>query len=71
MKIDFIADTNFLIYLHEGNKIVENPADSRNHDSKRSHYPRSEVLQNRNEKSASLPTCVALPGAVRKTYMIW
>jgi hypothetical protein len=23
MKIDFIADTNFLIYLHEGNKIVE------------------------------------------------
>jgi predicted nucleic acid-binding protein len=23
MKIDFIADTNFLIYLHEGNKIAE------------------------------------------------
>uniref|UniRef100_UPI00404A14FF hypothetical protein n=1 Tax=Flavobacterium sp. TaxID=239 RepID=UPI00404A14FF len=23
MKIDFIADTNFLIYLHEGNSIVE------------------------------------------------
>ncbi len=23
MKIDFIADTNFLIYLHEGHKIVE------------------------------------------------
>jgi len=23
MKIDFIADTNFLIYIHEGNKIVE------------------------------------------------
>jgi predicted nucleic acid-binding protein len=23
MKIDFIADTNFLIYLHEGNKLVE------------------------------------------------
>ncbi|MFN5630167.1 MAG: type II toxin-antitoxin system VapC family toxin [Bacteroidota bacterium] len=23
MKIDFIADTNSLIYLHEGNKIVE------------------------------------------------
>lgn len=23
MKIDFIADTNFLIYLHEGNKITE------------------------------------------------
>ena len=23
MKIDFIADTNFLIYLHEGNKIVQ------------------------------------------------
>ncbi len=23
MTIDFIADTNFLIYLHEGNKIVE------------------------------------------------
>ncbi|TAF44900.1 MAG: type II toxin-antitoxin system VapC family toxin [Sphingobacteriales bacterium] len=23
MKIDFIADTNFLIYVHEGNKIVE------------------------------------------------
>lgn len=23
MKIDFIADTNFLIYLHEGNQIVE------------------------------------------------
>jgi predicted nucleic acid-binding protein len=23
MKIDFVADTNFLIYLHEGNKIVE------------------------------------------------
>jgi predicted nucleic acid-binding protein len=23
MKIDFIADTNFLIYLHEGNRIVE------------------------------------------------
>jgi hypothetical protein len=23
MKIDFIADTNFLIYLHEGNKIIE------------------------------------------------
>jgi predicted nucleic acid-binding protein len=23
MKIDFIADTNFLIYLHEGNPIVE------------------------------------------------
>ncbi|MBK0369335.1 type II toxin-antitoxin system VapC family toxin [Flavobacterium agrisoli] len=22
MKIDFIADTNFLIYLHEGNKII-------------------------------------------------
>jgi len=22
MKIDFIADTNFLIYVHEGNKIV-------------------------------------------------
>ena len=23
MKIDFIADTNFLIYVHEGNKIIE------------------------------------------------
>ena len=23
MKIDFLADTNFLIYVHEGNKIVE------------------------------------------------
>lgn len=23
MKIDFIADTNFLIYIHEGNSIVE------------------------------------------------
>jgi hypothetical protein len=23
MKIDFIADTNFLVYIHEGNKIVE------------------------------------------------
>lgn len=23
MKIDFIADTNFLIYLHEGNEIVK------------------------------------------------
>jgi predicted nucleic acid-binding protein len=23
MKIDFIADTNFLIYLHEGNSIIE------------------------------------------------
>ena len=23
MKIDFIADTNFLIYIHEGNQIVE------------------------------------------------
>ena len=23
MKIDFIADTNFLIYIHEGNDIVE------------------------------------------------
>ena len=23
MKIDFIADTNFLIYLHEGNRIIE------------------------------------------------
>ncbi|WPR75022.1 hypothetical protein [Algoriphagus sp. NG3] len=23
MKIDFIADTNFLIYLHEGQKIIE------------------------------------------------
>lgn len=23
MKIDFIADTNFLIYIHEGNKIIE------------------------------------------------
>ena len=23
MKIDFIADTNFLIYLHEGNEIIE------------------------------------------------
>lgn len=23
MKIDFFADTNFLIYVHEGNKIVE------------------------------------------------
>lgn len=23
MKIDFIADTNFLIYIHEGNNIVE------------------------------------------------
>jgi predicted nucleic acid-binding protein len=23
MKIDFIADTNFLIYIHEGNKITE------------------------------------------------
>jgi predicted nucleic acid-binding protein len=24
MKIDFIADTNFLVYIHEGNEIVEN-----------------------------------------------
>lgn len=23
MKIDFIADTNFLIYVHQGNKIIE------------------------------------------------
>lgn len=23
MKIDFIADTNFLIYIHEGNKMIE------------------------------------------------
>lgn len=23
MRTDFIADTNFLIYLHEGNKIIE------------------------------------------------
>lgn len=23
MKIDFIADTNFLIYLHEGNQTIE------------------------------------------------
>lgn len=23
MKIDFIADTNILIYIHEGNEIVE------------------------------------------------
>lgn len=23
MKFDFIADTNFLIYVHEGNKIIE------------------------------------------------
>lgn len=23
MKIDFLADTNFLIYIHEGNRIVE------------------------------------------------
>ena len=23
MKIDFLADTNFLIYIHEGNSIVE------------------------------------------------
>lgn len=23
MKIDFIADTNFLIYIHEGNTIIE------------------------------------------------
>lgn len=23
MKIDFIADTNFLIYIHEGNKLFE------------------------------------------------
>lgn len=23
MKIDFIADTNFLIYVHEGNSVVE------------------------------------------------
>ena len=23
MKIDFIADTNFLVYVHEGNPIVE------------------------------------------------
>lgn len=23
MKIDFIADTNFLIYIHEGNNIIE------------------------------------------------
>ncbi len=22
MKIDFVADTNFLIYVHEGNEIV-------------------------------------------------
>ena len=22
MKIDFIADTNFLVYVHEGNEIV-------------------------------------------------
>lgn len=23
MKIDFLADTNFLIYVHEGNEIIE------------------------------------------------
>lgn len=23
MKIDFIADTNFLIYVHEGHKMIE------------------------------------------------
>lgn len=23
MKVDFIADTNFLIYVHEGNNIIE------------------------------------------------
>jgi predicted nucleic acid-binding protein len=23
MKTDFIADTNILIYIHEGNKIIE------------------------------------------------
>lgn len=23
MKVDFLADTNFLIYLHEGNEIVK------------------------------------------------
>ncbi len=23
MKIDFLADINFLIYIHEGNKIAE------------------------------------------------
>ena len=23
MKIDFLADTNFLVYVHQGNKIVE------------------------------------------------
>lgn len=23
MKIDFIADTNFLVYIHEGNEIVQ------------------------------------------------
>lgn len=23
MKIDFVADTNFLIYTHEGNKMIE------------------------------------------------
>lgn len=23
MKIDFLADTNFLIYIHEGQKITE------------------------------------------------
>jgi hypothetical protein len=23
MKFDFVADTNFLIYVHEGNKIIE------------------------------------------------
>jgi hypothetical protein len=23
MKVDFFADTNFLIYVHEGNKITE------------------------------------------------
>lgn len=23
MKIDFLADTNFLIYIHEGSKIAE------------------------------------------------
>jgi len=23
MKIDFLADTNFLIYIHEGNNTVE------------------------------------------------
>ncbi|MEX2588620.1 MAG: hypothetical protein WD334_00355, partial [Chitinophagales bacterium] len=23
MKIDFIADTNFLIYIHEGKKLIE------------------------------------------------